>query len=35
LVGQLEGKRALGRPKCKWEFKIKVDVKGIKLEGVD
>jgi hypothetical protein len=27
LVGKLEGKRPLGRPRCRWEYSIKVDLK--------
>jgi hypothetical protein len=26
LVGEAEGKRPLGRPTCRWEHNIKVDV---------
>jgi hypothetical protein len=29
LVGRFEGKRALGRPKCKWEDNIKMDLRKI------
>jgi hypothetical protein len=26
LVGKPEGKRPLGRPRCRWEYNIKIDV---------
>jgi hypothetical protein len=29
LVGKLEGKRPIGRPKCKWEDNITMDLKVI------
>jgi hypothetical protein len=29
LVGKPEGKRALGRPSCRWEDNIKMDVKEV------
>jgi hypothetical protein len=32
LVGKPEGKRPLGRPRCRWEDNIKVDFQDI---GVD
>ena len=32
LVGKPEGKRALGRPRRKWEYNIKMDLQ--KLEGI-
>jgi len=28
LVGKPEGKRPLGRPRCRWEYNIKKDVGG-------
>jgi hypothetical protein len=34
LVEKLEERKTLGRPKCRWED-IKLDLKGIKLEGLD
>jgi hypothetical protein len=34
LVGKHEGKRPLGRPRCRWED-IKVDLREIRCEGVD
>jgi hypothetical protein len=35
LVGKPEGKRAVGRPKCKWEDNIKVDLREIGWNGMD
>jgi hypothetical protein len=32
LVGKLEGKRPLGRPRCRWEDNIKIDLREI---GID
>jgi hypothetical protein len=32
LVGRLEGKRPLGRPRCRWENNIKMDLREI---GID
>jgi hypothetical protein len=29
LVGKRELKRALGRPRCRWEDNIKIDLEGI------
>jgi hypothetical protein len=29
LVGKPEGKRPLGRPRCRWEDHIKVDLRDI------
>jgi hypothetical protein len=26
LVGKPEGKRSLGRPRCRWELNIKMDI---------
>jgi hypothetical protein len=31
LVGKPEGKRPLGRPRCRWSDNIKVDLLGIRL----
>jgi hypothetical protein len=33
--GKPEGKRPLGRPRCRWDYNIKIDIKEIGLEGVD
>jgi hypothetical protein len=35
LVGKLEGKRPLGRPRRRWKDNIKMDLKQIVLVGVD
>jgi hypothetical protein len=33
LVGKPEGKRLLGRPRCRWEVGIAMDLREIALEG--
>jgi hypothetical protein len=35
LVGKPEGKRPLGRPKCRWVNNIKMDLTEIGLGGMD
>jgi hypothetical protein len=35
LVGKPKGKRPLGRPRCRWEDGIIMDLREIGLEGVD
>jgi hypothetical protein len=35
LVGRLEGKRPLGRPRCRWEGNIKMDLREIGIDGVN
>jgi hypothetical protein len=35
LLGKSEGKRSLGRTKCRWEDNIRMDITEIGLEGVD
>jgi hypothetical protein len=35
LVGNPERKRQLGRPRCRWEDNIRMDLKKIGWEGVD
>jgi hypothetical protein len=35
LVGKPEGKRPPGRPRCRWENGIRMDLKEIGLRGVD
>jgi hypothetical protein len=35
LVGKPEGKRLLGRPRCRWKYNIKIRVTEIEYEGVD
>jgi len=33
LVGKPEGKRALGRPRCRWEDNIKIDLQEVRWWG--
>jgi hypothetical protein len=35
LVGKPEGKRPLGRPRCRWEDKIKMDLQEVECGGMD
>jgi hypothetical protein len=35
LVEKTEGKRPLGRPRCRWEDNIKMDVREIGWGGVN
>jgi hypothetical protein len=35
LVGKPEGKRPLGRPRCRWVDKIKIDLREIGWDGMD
>jgi hypothetical protein len=35
LVGKPEGKRPLGRPICRWETNIRVDIRKMEWEVVD
>jgi hypothetical protein len=35
LVGKPEGKRPLGRPRCRWEDNIKMDVQEVGCGGMD
>jgi hypothetical protein len=35
LVGKLEGKRPLGRPRCRWEDNIKMDLRERGWGGMD
>jgi hypothetical protein len=35
LVGSLEGKRPLGRPRRRWEDNIKLDLREIGIDGVN
>jgi hypothetical protein len=35
LVGNPEGKRPLGRLRRRWEYRIRMDLREIGLEGVD
>jgi hypothetical protein len=34
LVGKPEGKRSLGRPRCRWVNNIKIDLRGIGWDGM-
>jgi hypothetical protein len=33
LVGRPEGKRPLGRPRCRWEVNIKIDLRELGSMG--
>jgi hypothetical protein len=33
LVGRSEGKRPLGKPRCRWKDNIKVDLREIGIDG--
>jgi hypothetical protein len=35
LVGKPEGRRPLGRPRCRWEDGVRMDLREIGLGGVD
>jgi hypothetical protein len=35
LVGKPEVKRPLGRPRCKWEVNIKMDLQEVRCGGMD
>jgi hypothetical protein len=35
LMGKPEGKRPLGRPRCRWRDGIRMDLREIGLGGVD
>ena len=35
LVGKPEGKRPLGRPKCRWEDNIKTHIQEVGCGGMD
>jgi len=35
LVGKLEGRRPLGRPRRRWENNIKMDLQEVGCEGMD
>ena len=35
LVGKPEGKRPLGRPRCRWEDNIKMDLQEVRGGGGD
>jgi len=35
LVGKLEGKKSLGRPRRRWEVNIKTDLQEVECRGMD
>jgi hypothetical protein len=35
LVGRPEGKRPMGRPRCRWEDNIKMDLREIGIDGAN
>jgi len=35
LVGKPEGKRPLGRPRCRWEDNINMDLQEVGCRGMD
>jgi hypothetical protein len=35
LVGRPEVKRPLGRPRCRWEDNIKMDLREIEIDGAN
>ena len=35
LVGKPEGQRPLGRPRCRWEDNIKIDLQEVEYGSVD
>jgi hypothetical protein len=35
LVGKTEGKRPLGRPRCRWEDNIRTDLQEVECGGMD
>jgi hypothetical protein len=35
VVGKLEGKRPLARPRCRWEGNIKMDFQKVGCGGID
>jgi hypothetical protein len=35
LVGKPEGKRPLGRPRCRWEDNIKMDLREMEIDGTN
>jgi hypothetical protein len=34
-VGRPEGKRPLGRPRCRWEENVKMDLREIRIDGAN
>jgi hypothetical protein len=35
LVGRPEGKRSLGRPRCRWKDNIKMDLRMMGIDGAN
>jgi hypothetical protein len=35
LVGRPEGKRPLGKPRCRWEDNIKMDLRELGIDGAN
>jgi hypothetical protein len=35
LVGRPEGKRSLGRLRCRWEDNIKMDLREVRIDGTN
>jgi hypothetical protein len=35
MVGKPEGKRPFGRPRCRWEDNIKMDLQKVGCEGME
>jgi hypothetical protein len=35
LVGRPKGKRPLGRPRCRWEHSIKMDLRQTEMDGAN
>jgi hypothetical protein len=35
LVGKPEGRRSLGRPRCRWENNIKINLREVGWSGMD
>jgi hypothetical protein len=35
LVGRPEGKRPLGRPRCRWEDNVKMDLRETRIDGAN
>jgi hypothetical protein len=35
LVGRSEGKKPLGRPRCRWDDNIKIDIREIRIGGAN
>jgi hypothetical protein len=35
FIGQPEGKRPLGRPRRRWEYNIRMNIRQVAWEGVD